>query len=153
MISLGLNYDHHKPKNRTFYLELGQLTSEVFVHLCLLLNLYRQTLRWWRVSLRRFIPRLVLSKEINTTFLHKLFVQDESQINHFQGNVVRSYERILTKYVETPAFGWIIFEPFQKMASNCRPHNPSRFTNCVFFADHKAAESRQEGVSSRRFWS
>ncbi|RBP85602.1 hypothetical protein EBI01_02740 [Marinomonas rhizomae] len=138
----------NKVKNESFYLELGQLTQDSVNHLapsfdCLPPNPYADG----KFRLRRYSRFTVEQGK-----LHRLdsqaFVQDES-INHFQGNVVRSYEEIDNRIIADPAFTEL-FEHFQRM-SNVADNTPIEVHQLRIFADHKSAEVAPEGVHQDGF--
>lgn len=141
MITDKLNID-------AFYLELGQLTADSVSHLVpsfdhLPPNPYADG----AFRLRRYSRFSVHHGKISR-LATQAFVQDES-INHFQGNVVRSYEEIEDNIVKEVAF-IELFEHFQKMA-NVADDTPIEVHQLRVFADHKSAEVAPEGVHQDGF--
>ena len=138
----------NKVKTESFYLELGQLTPDSVDHLTpsfdhLPPNPYADG----EFRLRRY-SRFTLEQGLLKRLPSQAFVQDEN-INHFQGNVVRSYEEIDDRIVIDLAF-IELFEHFQKMASVV-DGTPIEVHQLRIFADHKVAEVAPEGVHQDGF--
>ena len=138
----------NKVKTESFYLELGQLTPDSVDHLTpsfdhLPLNPYADG----EFRLRRY-SRFTFEQGQLKRLPSQAFVQDEN-INHFQGNVVRSYEEIDDRIVIDLAF-IELFEHFQKMASVV-DGTPIEVHQLRIFADHKVAEVAPEGVHQDGF--
>lgn len=137
-----------KSQNTSFYLELGQLTAESVNHLApsfdhLPPNPYADG----EFRLRRYSRFTVEQGSLNR-LPTQTFVQDKS-INHFQGDVVRSYEEIDDSIVRDDAFVEL-FQHFQTMA-NVADGTPIEVHQLRIFADHKSAEVAPEGVHQDGF--
>ena len=138
----------NKFKTESFYLELGQLTSDSVNHLTPSFdNLPQNPYADGEFRLRRYSRFTVEQGKLNR-LPTQAFVQDE-HINHFQGNVVRSYEEIDDNIVVDPAF-IELFEHFQKMA-NVGDNTSIEVHQLRIFADHKSAEVAPEGVHQDGF--
>jgi hypothetical protein len=138
----------NKVETESFYLELGQLTPNSVNHLApsfdrLPPNPYADG----EFRLRRY-SRFTLEQGQLNRLPSQAFVQDKN-INHFQGDVVRSYEEIDDNIVVDPAFVEL-FEHFQKMAS-VQDGTPIEVHQLRIFADHKSAEVAPEGVHQDGF--
>jgi hypothetical protein len=138
----------NKVETESFYLELGQLTPNSVNHLApsfdrLPPNPYADG----EFRLRRY-SRFTLEQGQLNRLPSQAFVQDKN-INHFQGDVVRSYEEIDDNIVVDPSFVEL-FEHFQKMAS-VQDGTPIEVHQLRIFADHKSAEVAPEGVHQDGF--
>lgn len=137
-----------KSTQDAFYLELGQLTASSVNHLVPSFNdLPPSPYADGSFRLRRY-SRFVMNNHTLSRLETKPFVQDES-INHFQGNVVRTYPEIEDHTFEDPAF-IELFEHFQKMA-NVQDGTTIEVHQLRIFADHKMAEVAPEGVHQDGF--
>ncbi|WP_421850129.1 2OG-Fe dioxygenase family protein [Marinomonas sp.] len=138
----------NKFKTESFYLELGQLTADSVSHLSPSFNhLPANPYADGEFRLRRY-SRFTLEQGKLQHLPPQAFVQDES-INHFQGNIVRSYEEIEDKIIKDPAFSEL-FEHFQRMAS-VADDTPIEVHQLRIFADHKSAEVAPEGIHQDGF--
>lgn len=138
----------NKFKTDSFYLELGQLTTDSVNHLSpsfdhLPANPYADG----EFRLRRY-SRFTVEQGSLHRLPSQTFVQDKS-INHFQGNIVRSYEEIDENIVVDRGF-IELFEHFQKMA-NVADSTPIEVHQLRIFADHKSAEVAPEGIHQDGF--
>lgn len=138
----------NKTETESFYLELGQLTSDSVNHLTPSFDhLPPSPYADGEFRLRRY-SRFSLEQGALHRLPSQAFVQDES-INHFQGNVVRSYEEIDDNIVKNAAFVEL-FEHFQKMAS-VADNTQIEVHQLRIFADHKSVEVAPEGVHQDGF--
>ncbi|MBJ7537404.1 2OG-Fe dioxygenase family protein [Marinomonas transparens] len=137
-----------KPSKDTFYLELGQLTSNKLDHLMSSFdNLPPNPYADGAFRLRRY-SRFTFAQGQLTRLPSQAFVQDES-INHFQGNVVRCYEDIDDHTTLDPAF-IELFEHFQTMA-HVADKAPIEVHQLRILADHQSVEAAPEGIHQDGF--
>lgn len=137
-----------KSAQEAFRLEVGQLPQASVNHLAPSFdNLPDNPYADGSYRLRRY-SRFIFSNDSLKRLPSKAFVQDES-INHFQGNVERTYPEIENKTVSDPAF-LELFEHFQKMtdiADGCT----IEVHQMRIFADHNPVEVAPEGVHQDGF--
>lgn len=137
-----------KSAQEAFRLEVGQLTPSTVDHLApsfedLPPNPYADgSYRLRRYS--RFIFRDDTLKRLPT----KEFVQD-SDVNHFQGDIVRTYPEICDATISDPGF-LELFEHFQKMA-DIADGSTIEVHQMRIFADHHQVDVAPEGVHQDGF--
>lgn len=131
-----------------FYLELGQLTPDSVSHLIPSFDdLPSSPYADGSFRLRRY-SCFSVNKNTLSRLATKPFVQDDS-INHFQGNVVRSYPEIEEQTAQDPGF-IELFKHFQSMAS-VEDNTPIEVHQLRIFADHQMAEVAPEGIHQDGF--
>jgi len=143
--------NHNKPKNRTFLPELGQLTSDSVRHLAPSLIMLPQTLTLMESFRFTFVILCFLywakEKLQPTPSFTSLCSRWEHKPLPRQCLAYLRRKKIDENICEsTPVLCWIIWSNFQKWRALSTPTTHRGSPTCVFFADHKAQRSRQEGV-------
>lgn len=137
-----------KSAQEAFRLEVGQLTPSTVDHLApsfddLPANPYADG----SYRLRRY-SRFMFRNDTLTRLPTKEFVQ-ASDVNHFQGNVVRTYPEIRDTTMSDPGF-LELFEHFQKMA-DIADGSTIEVHQMRIFADHHQVDVAPEGIHQDGF--